>query len=245
MIDLHNHILPGLDDGAADLAESLRIARHFVDEGVTRAAATPHLNPVAGTGSNAATVRAGVERVRAALEDARVPLDLAQGNEVFLAPDVPEMLEAGEIATLGGGRAILVELPFEGRPAYTEEVIERLFAGGYTPVLAHPERSGWLSRDAEAVEWLLDAGVPLQLTAASLLGHYGIGVQSTAHALLRGGAYSLAASDRHHPQQPRSLATLHAAIAAVTDERTADLLLSVNPAHILAGEPVARPAVMH
>jgi len=245
VIDLHNHILPGLDDGAAHLEESLEIARRFVAEGVTQVAATPHLNPMEGTGARLPDVLEGVARVRAALEGAGIPLDVVPGSEVYLTPDVPELLGAGEIATLGGSRAVLVELPFHGRPSYVEDVLEWIVAAGFTPVLAHPERSSWLAGDAGAVDWLLRREVPLQLTAAPLLGGYGSGIQRTAMSFLQGGAYSLAASDRHHPEQARSLADLHAAIAKATDEETADLLLSENPARLLAGEPVVRPTVVY
>lgn len=242
VIDLHNHILPGLDDGAADLSESLAIAERFVAEGVTRVAATPHFNPLGKTGVSAAEVRDRVVVLRDALRSAGIPLEVEPGSEVFLAPEVPDLVAAGDVATLGASRAVLVELPFEGRPLYAEQTLAALLFAGYRPVLAHPERSGWLQRDQDAVEDMLRRGVVLQLTAASLSGYYGPSVRRAAEGLLRRGAYATAASDRHHPEQPRSLADLHAAISSAAGDETADLLLTENPGRLLADEPVERPA---
>src|SRR5947209_7068401 len=109
MIDLHNHILPGVDDGADDLLESVEIARQFAAEGVTCIVATPHLDPLRGTGPGRARVEQLVDEVRAAIRDEGIELTVLAGQEVFLTPEVPRLLEAGDAFPLGASRAVLVE----------------------------------------------------------------------------------------------------------------------------------------
>ncbi|MGI8825793.1 MAG: tyrosine-protein phosphatase [Chloroflexota bacterium] len=241
MIDLHNHILPGLDDGAADLEESVDIARRFVEEGVATVAATPHFNPFRPD-QNGQPVRERVEEVQAALRSRRIDLTVLSGNEILLSPDLPDLLRSGAALSLGDSTAILVEFSFEHRPTFLEDTLFRLEVAGYRPVLAHPERYGYVQRDVDSTADLAGRGVALQLTAASLFGGYGQRARRTAEHLLLRGRYACAASDRHHPEQARSLRDLHNKIAQLRDIETADLLLIENPRRLLDGERVRLPA---
>jgi protein-tyrosine phosphatase len=245
MIDLHNHILPGLDDGAAHLKESLDIARQFVSEGVTRVAATPHLDPERGNGAPAPVVREKVAQVRAAVEDVGLNLDVLPGHELYLVPEAPDLLRAGDVSTLGDGRFVLVELSLVSgeRPLYLDDTIFRLQLDGYSVILAHPERYGFVQRNVAALDELVGRGVALQATAPALLGEYGGGIRRAAERLLRRGSYSLASSDRHHPGPARSLAQTHERIRSLTNVDTADLLLCGNPARVLDDRPLQEPDV--
>jgi len=239
MIDLHNHILSGLDDGAADIDESLAIARQFVSEGVVRIAATPHfnsLNPEPPV--EASEIRARVSELCAALREQGIELDVVPGQEIFLPPDLPTLLAEGTAQTLGGSRTVLVEIPFDRKPLYFDATIFRLQSNGYRIILAHPERYAFVRRDPDQAVEIADRGVLLQLTAPALLGEYGHGVKRTAEKILRAGAYSLASSDRHHPGARRSLAAVRRRISAIGGEALAELLLTGNPARVLADEPV-------
>jgi protein-tyrosine phosphatase len=240
MIDLHNHILPGVDDGAADLKESVEIARQFVAEGVARVAATPHLDPERGNGAPAGVVRRKVAQVRRAVEEAGLNLDVLPGHELYLVPSAPDILRAGDVATLGGGHFVLVELSLVSgeRPLYLDDTVFRLQLDGYSVILAHPERYGFVQRDVAALDGLVRRGVALQATAPALLGEYGGGIRRTAERLLRRGLYSLASSDRHHPGHSRSLAQTHERIRSLTNIDTANLLLCENPARVLDDRPL-------
>jgi protein-tyrosine phosphatase len=247
MIDLHNHILPGLDDGAADLDESLEIARRFVSEGVEVAAATPHLDPLNGRGAQPNVIEDALISLRTALADEGVPLEVLQGNELFLTPEAPSLLASGRALCLGKSRAVLVEVSLGAaeRPLYLDDVLHQLQVGGYTPILAHPERYPFVVRDPSVIDGLADRGIPLQLTAPSLLGHYGSPIRRTAERLLELGRYALGASDRHRAKQTRSLSDMYRRIAELADDQTADLLLRTNPKRILQDQepipPEARP----
>jgi protein-tyrosine phosphatase len=243
LVDLHNHILYGVDDGAAELEESLDIARQFVSEGVTRIAATPHYkadNPPERRGADAQIVRSKVAELQPALDDAGIALSVLPGNEIYLTPESPDLLTAGRVCSLGGGTTALVELSLMSgkRPLYLDDLIFRLQLAGYQVVLAHPERYGFVEKDTSALDTLVQGGLLLQLTAPALLGDYGGGIRRTAERLLRRGCYSLAASDRHHPGTNRSLAALHERLTQSIDGETADLLLCENPARVLDSEPV-------
>jgi protein-tyrosine phosphatase len=244
VIDLHNHILHGLDDGAADLSESVRIAQQFVSEGVTTVAATPHLNPERGTGPTVHEVRQKVEELREVLATSTVDLTIVTGNELYLVPQAVDLLEAGSVCALGDSHYVLVEVSLlaRERPLFLEDTVFRLQLAGYAVILAHPERHPFVLRDLHSLDGLLERGVNLQVTAPTLLGQYGAQVRRAAEALLRAGSYVLAASDRHHPGPDRSLSVLHRRIAELTDTGTADLLLRENPARVLADKGLEKPA---
>lgn len=243
MIDLHNHILPAVDDGAADIAESLAIARQFVAEGVGRVAATPHYDPLRRGGPTATEVGELVGTLRAALADARVPLEIDVGHELLLTPEAVDLLQTGTVSPLGRTRFVLVEVSLSAleRPLYLDDTLFRLQIDGFRPILAHPERYAFVQRDPASVDNLVSRGVVLQLTAPALLGEYGRTVRRTATELLQRAAYSVAASDRHHPGPKRSLADLAECLRTLQpNEDLAALLLSTNPTRILdSREPIA------
>jgi protein-tyrosine phosphatase len=240
VIDLHNHILPGLDDGAADLTESVEIARQFVREGVAQIAATPHLDPSHDRGASPDEIDRRLDSVRDALAAEQVPLGVARGQEVFLTPEIVSLLEGGSAITLAESQYVLVEVSLVSlaRPFYLDETLFRLQLGGFRPILAHPERYPFVQRDPQSAGELASRGVVLQVTAPSLLGEYGSRVRRTAERLVREGHYQLAGSDRHHPGPRRSLAELHDRLSADLSPEAADVLLRENPRRVLNDQPL-------
>lgn len=236
MIDLHNHILPTLDDGASDFEESVAIAREFVSEGVSRIVATPHRDPLLGNGAPVGVIEYTLAGLTEKLAGEEIPLRVEAGNELFLTPEAPALVREGSTLRLGESRAVLVEVSLRSRtaPPYMDPVLQALRDGGYQPVLAHPERYRWARNHAEILERLVAGGTLLQLTAPSLLGEYGPAIQRTAETILDRGLYTLAASDRHHPNQHRrSLALLYESIRVRRGADAADMLLISNPALLL------------
>ncbi|MFN8483335.1 MAG: CpsB/CapC family capsule biosynthesis tyrosine phosphatase [Anaerolineae bacterium] len=230
MIDLHSHILPGLDDGARTQDESVTMAREWVAAGVTTVACTPHSEPHIPKSSLAVAVA----RLQSALDAAGIALRLALGIEVFLEPDMASLIEREVAFTLGGTRYMLVELPFEIWPPYTEQTLFALQVRGVTPILAHPERYRAVQLHPERVAPLVERGVLMQLTAYSLTGRGGREIQKAAGALLRHGHAHLIASDSHRPGQPSNLPGARAAAAKIVGEAGARALVEDNPAAILA-----------
>lgn len=242
MIDLHSHILPGIDDGARSVRESVEMARVAVAEGVRAIAATPHVRDDYPTGPD--TMERLVGELREALRAAQVPLQVLPGGE--LAYDRLAALDADELRRfrLGGSeRHLLVELPYVGWPL---DLAHRLFGlrlAGFVPVIAHPERIDEVQRSPERLRPLVEAGALVQLTAASVDGRGGRRASDASFELLRRELAHLVASDAHSPEV-RAIG-LAGAVRAIGDERLAGWLTEEVPAAILAGDPLPeRPTAL-
>lgn len=196
MIDLHSHILPGLDDGARSLADSVDIAWAAVDDGITVIAGTPHVRDDWPTGAEA--MEQGVAELRAELQAARIPLDVQPGGEIAL--DWAVKLPAEELRRfgLGGSRYLLVETPYHGWPRQLPDVLLSLRDQGFVPVLAHPERNVEVQAGPERLVPLVEAGILVQVTAASVDGRIGRRAAECGQRLIRRRVAHLLASDAHH-----------------------------------------------
>ena len=243
MIDLHAHLLPGLDDGPATLRESVALARAMVADGIATAVCTPHMAEAWPT--TAAQVREGVAALRAELEKECVALELATGGEIalpFLAGMSDEDL-AG--ASLGGaGRWLLVELRGGGWPLGLAERLADLEIRGFGVVFAHPERAEFVQRAPDRLHDLLGRGALMLLSAGSLLGEYGPRAAKTAVTLLRGGMAHLIASDAHSADErpPRLAEGLAMAAAELHVEPEAlAWMVEEGPRLVIEGRPVRPP----
>ena len=197
MIDLHAHILPGVDDGARDLDEALAMLRASERAGVRVVAATPHVLDTPTTPFLDSLDRAYRHLTKAA-EDEGIALRILRGAEIYLNPDTPAVVADHPQLTLGGaGRHVLVELPMRDAPSWTEDVLYRLQLKGVTPILAHPERCSALVRNMDRVGDLEQRGVLLQLDACSLLGDFGRATRKAAKIILSKGWAWCVASDIH------------------------------------------------
>jgi len=229
MIDLHSHILPGLDDGARTLADSVDIARAALEDGITVIAGTPHVRDDWPT--EAETMEWRVVELRTELEAARVPLDVRTGGE--LALDWAVNLTAEELRRfgLGGSRYLLIETPYHGWPLQLPDVMLSLRDRGFFPVLAHPERNLEVQSRPELLGPLVEAGVLVQVTAASIDGRIGRRAADCGHRLVRGRLAHMLASDAHHASV-RAVG-MAAAAKAVGGGALADWLTRAVPAAIL------------
>ena len=238
MIDLHSHILHGLDDGARDLEDGLEIARAAVADGIESIAATPHVRDDYPT--TPAQMSAAVAELREALRAASVPLEVHTGGEIALNRLKLLSPEALREFSLAGSRYLLLEFPYSGWPLDLPTRIFELQAAGFVPVLAHPERSPEVIAAPERLAPLVTGGALVQVTAASLDGRLGRRAQRSGLALVRLGLAHLVASDAHGPSI-RGVG-MSAAAEAIGDPALARLLTVEVPAAIVADEPVPRSA---
>lgn len=237
--DLHLHLIPNVDDGPKTEEESVELARVIVGSGVTEVAVTPHFNAWNPEMlSSKSEVDQRVERLRQVLAEAEVDLIVHPGAEHFLTPDLIKLLEAGDAPMLGPGPYILVELPFDSRPLYVDDVLYQLQMAKADPVLAHPERYAWVQSDPGSVEPLIDRGIAMQLTAGSIAGHYGGRIKRAAEYLLSRGMYSVVGSDLHRPNQPRLLPDMARSVMAVAGVDAARILFEENAGRVLRGDPL-------
>lgn len=196
MIDLHCHILPGLDDGAPDLSQSLAMARIAVCDGITVSACTPHIAP--GVYDNAGSaIREAVEELAIDLADYGIPLRLVPGADVHLAPDLIAGLRSGRVLTLAGSRYFLLEPPHHVLPPRLEDMIFRLISANYCPIVTHPERLSWVESHFAVLQRLAASGVWMQLTAGSLTGRFGRRIRYWGERMLSEGMIQILATDAH------------------------------------------------
>jgi protein-tyrosine phosphatase len=196
MIDLHSHILPGIDDGSRSLAMSLDMARMAVDDGIEVMACTPHIYP--GLYMNDT---AGIQAARDALQDSLdehgIPLKLTIGADVHLVPGLLEGLRAGIVPCLHRTRYLLLEPSHHVAPPHFEASVFQLVAAGYVPVITHPERLTWVEDRYEVFGALVRQGAWMQITAGALTGTFGARAKYWGERFLGDGLAHIVATDAH------------------------------------------------
>ena len=233
MIDLHAHILPGVDDGPRTLDEALEMAGSAHADGIEVIAATPHVRDDYPT--SAETMERRLEDLRTAVADAAIPLEVRPGGEIAL--EQLDGLDADKLRRFGlGGNPsyLLVEFPYYGWPLDLDERLFRLRTSGLTPVLAHPERNPDVQAAPERLRPLVETGVLVQLTAASVDGRLGRRPRDASRRLLELELAHLLASDAHAPSI-RAIG-LSTAADAIGDTALARWLTVEMPAAIVSGE---------
>ena len=234
MIDLHAHILPGVDDGVGTIEEARDVARAASAEGVTVIAATPHVRSDYATAVE--VMEAGVADLRADLAREGLGVDVVHGGEIsfdWLNRLSDEELERFSFAQ--NGRYLLVEPPYSGWPLGLGAQVAALRRRGLTAILAHPERNGAVRSSPDRLTPLVAAGALVQLTAGSLTGAAGRATREIARLLIDRGLAHLIASDVHGPAtRPYEFA---AGAAAIHDDALRRWLVEDVPAAIVAGVP--------
>jgi len=241
MIDIHTHILPGVDDGVPDMGDALFLAEDASAQGVKVMVATPHLRWGDRPALSASQIREGVEQLNALLGAKGTPLTVLPGCEIPLAPDLLRRLESDEWMSLGEGtRAVLVEPLWEDWPAFGQGVIKAMLDSGWTVVLAHPERIPALQRNLPLLEELVAMGVHLQVTTGSLLpGRASPAVARCAYELMERRLVSVVASDCHGVNHRRCDMGEAAELLRRTYGRPVAQMLTTGVPHaLLRGEKV-------
>ena len=195
-VDMHAHWLPGLDDGAQSMDDSLLLIRELHGMGYEKLIATPHVMADLYPNSSA-TIRERLEDVREAVRKANIPVELDTAAEYLMDEGFQERLNAGDLLTLPGKR-VLVEYSFVSPPPNRDRLFFELVAKGYTPVLAHPERYRYLHHKADELRRLVERGGTLQVNLLSLSGYYGNSIRKAALELIDGGLVGLLGTDAHH-----------------------------------------------
>lgn len=246
MIDLHCHLLPAIDDGPGSTAAALDMAKIACDDGVHTIVATPHM--LARYPTTPAQMADAVSRLRAALADAAIPLEVSSGGEIaldFFAGMTDDDLAA---STLGGPgkRWLLLEMPFRGWPLQLPEILRGVEMRGLGAVLAHPERADAVQRSPHRMRELVGLGALVQITAGSLTGEHGPAARRTAEALLRDGTAHFIASDAHSPNwRPPVLSEGLMAAAKALKTTLDDLAWMVDegPRQVISGAVVKPPQI--
>lgn len=238
MIDIHCHLLPGIDDGAESLSEALRMAELAVADGITTVIATPH--QLGNFRHNRAeAIRQLTNSFQSQLHDANIPLRVLPGADVRVEPDLVSQVLAGEVLSLADQqRYVLLELPHELYFPLTP-LLRELAEVGMVGILSHPERNQGLLANPRVVAELVDAGCLMQVTGASLTGGFGASSQRFAEQLVRSGLVHFVASDGHGVRSRRPhLGPSRKHIAQLTGEADAIALTETLPQAVVDGQPI-------
>ena len=194
VVDIHCHILPGLDDGSPDMDTSIAMARLAVAAGIGTMIGTPHWIEDEHE-TDPARVRQIARDLQAELNSLAIPLTVLPGNEALICPDLPDRVKRGDVLTLADkGTHLLLELPYEDLPTYVDDVIFKLQLMGITPVLAHVERYAYVRRDWHILDRWIQHGCLAQVNASSLDHTKGDGL---AQDLMDRGLIACTATDAH------------------------------------------------
>ena len=237
MIDIHSHILPGLDDGAGSMEEALAMARCAAADGIRIMVATPHV--ITGLYANSREViLEAVEQIQSVLEENEIPLTILPGAEYRLEPDLGRRMARGRLLTINdGGRYLLVEMPATVVPDYAVQVFYELQLQGVQPIIAHPERNTGFAGTPALLQDLITRGALAQLTAGSLSGLLGSKAAATARTFLKLGYAHFIASDAHNSRDraPLLAAATKEAVRLLGEEQGQSLVVR-NPHRAVRGE---------
>ena len=237
MIDLHSHILPGIDDGAKTLEVALEMARIAVADGIHTMACTPHIYPGMYL-NDGPGIQAAVQTLQAELDHHDIALRLVVGADVHLVPGLIDGLRTGRIPTLNGSRYFLLEPSHTTPPPHFEAAVVDLIKAGYTPIITHPERLTWVERHFPVFLRLIEQGAWVQITAGALSGMFGRRAQHWGRRFLAEGHTHLIASDAHSDNRrvPR-LREAHDLACAWLGEEEAQRLVTGRPQAVIDNLP--------
>lgn len=240
LFDLHTHVLPGVDDGAATISEALQMLRNAAACDVRALVVTPHCN-VPGMPDNllSAQLRTRFDALCRAAKEEQLPLTLMLGGEVRCTEQLPALLRAGLIPTLNGSRYVLTEFPHGGDRDSYYFALRGILDAGFVPLVAHPERYSALRCDPIMVQQWLDMGCHVQLTAGSIMGKFGRDVMRTAQFLLDRDLVACVASDAHGTTtRTNYLSDVYTHLQLHYGKDYARALLWENPRRICRDEPL-------
>lgn len=232
MIDLHSHLLPGIDDGAPDLATALELAKIAVKDGITHMVCTPHIHP--GRYDNTpASIAQALTELQQGLAEQQINLVISAAAEVRFGMELMLAVKQNSIPFLGewqGKPVLLLEFPHGEIPFGAERLTAWLIQQGIKPIIAHPERNKGLLRAPEKLKPFLEQGCLLQVTAGAVAGRFGEAAQELAHTLLKEDKVTILASDAHNIEhRPPILSQGRDAAAAIIGEVAAQRLVVDNP----------------
>ena len=248
MIDLHMHIVPGLDDGPSAIADAVAMGRIAAEDGTTVIIATPHMLD-GSYNAQRGQILDGVCALQEAFDNENLALRLLPGADVHATVDLPERVRSDEVLTMADrGKYLMVELSCDVMPQGIEKMFFSLQLTGITPIISHPERNTEVQARSSALFPFVHAGNLIQVTAASLTGHFGRAAERCARELLARDMVHLVASDAHDAEQrPPGLARARSVVERAMGPQKACDIFERNPQSILdsASLQISDPLTQH
>ena len=235
MIDIHNHVLFGIDDGAKTIEESISILKNMSLIGYTSVIATPHYISSSSYAANNKKKKELINELKEKIKENNIDIDLYLGNEIFIQNHIDKKIIEGEIYTLNNSSYMLIELPLYERLNFDLDIFYELINKGAKVILAHPERYRIFQKNPKEIEKYLELGILLQGNIDSLSGKYGNESKKLFKKILKDRKYFALASDIHHSKTEyfKRFSKLRKKIIKLTDENYFDELLIYNPKKII------------
>ncbi|MCP3029516.1 tyrosine-protein phosphatase [Halobacillus sp. A5] len=244
MIDIHSHILPGVDDGAQSMEESVGMAQAAVEEGIDTIVATPHHQN--GEYNNYKhDILIQVSELNRVLEEREVPLTVLPGQESRISGDMVEGIKKEEILTINEGHYVFVEFPHDQVPNYASNLLFNLQVEGYQPVIVHPERNEQLQDNPNLLYSFVKKGAFSQVTAASIVGKFGRPAKKLSHQLIEANLAHLIASDAHKSKGRTFY--MRGAFSEIKKQHGQEMVhfFSENAQYLIDSEPLASEPPEH
>lgn len=240
MVDIHTHIIPGVDDGSQDIATSILMAEMAVDSGVSTIIATPHCNQRGAFKNHVSdSLLRRMESFRNEIAKENIKLDIAFGMEIYCTPDVPSLLREKKLLSLNGSRYVLVEFNFGMDTQRMERMLYSIMDSGYVPIIAHPERYYELQGQLELVADWMNEGMGIQINKGSVFGHFGRDAREFSYAMLRYGLVTCIASDAHgSDSRTTDMTDIYDFLMDEFSVVEAERLMTENPTRILNNKPL-------
>lgn len=243
MIDIHSHIIPKIDDGSKSMEETYEILKQAKEAGFTSIISTSHyIEEYQETNSD--TRHAWVEAMNKLLQEEQIDLTLYSGAEIYVTPNMVELIKQEKACTLADSKYVLFELPMNTNIQYLDELIFKLQGAGFSPIIAHPERYAFVQKDPNIVFELVEKGVFFQCNYGSLIGVYGTAAQKTIKKLLTANLIHFLGSDTHKKDTIYSkMDLIMIQLEKILNKQQIETLTTTNPQCILDNKqiPIQEP----
>lgn len=236
IIDIHSHILPGIDDGSKNLEESINIIHYLEKVGITDIICTSHYVKNTKYNYNEMVRKQLLETLKQNVTNPNTKLYL--GNEVYATEDMVDLLEKKEISTINNSRYLLIELPLSGYLNNLQNILCELIGGGITPVIAHPERYLFLQKNKKEIKRLLEFDCLLQCNVESLTNKYGKKAKKLMNYLLKNNLVQAVATDTHYTGNEKQLRKAYKKLKHLVGNQEYQKLVYENPLKILENQEV-------
>lgn len=235
-VDIHSHILYGIDDGSKSLEESKEIIKQHIEMGFKDIVVTPHYIE----NSDYITNNEEKEKILKTLKKEFNDINLYLGNEVFINNNIEELLNNNEISTINGSKYLLIELPLHNKIKNATDMIYELRIKGIIPIIAHPERYEFVQKNPDSVDELIEEGAILQSNYGSIIGVYGEHAKKTMKKLLKKNVISVLATDIHFPNNKiyLNMDTIRKKLTKIISEEKLKELTILNPKKIINNEDI-------
>lgn len=236
-IDIHTHILPGVDDGSKSIDESIEIINYLSEQGITEFVLTSHYIKDSNYNKNVKTRTKILKDLTKKLNNKNIKLYL--GNEVYICDEVIDLLNKQEIATLNNTKYMLIELPLTNYIRNLQNILCELNDNKIVPIIAHPERYKFLQKDKKRIKELLQYNCLLQCNIDSLVDKYGKSARKVMKWLLKNDLVSFVATDTHYVGDSKKLEKAYKKLKKLVKEDKYNELVYLNPKKMLRNEEVS------